>query len=276
MLLSVQANAKVNLHLDVGPRRKDGYHSLKTLFQEISLHDTLLLETTDGPITFTASVNAPQGQDNIVVKALLALKKILKTKKGMTVHLEKKIPMGAGLGGGSSDAAAALKAAWTLWKKPQAKTIPPLKTIPPKLLKVAAKLGADVPFFLRGGSAWGEGIGEKLTFQKSTEKRWLVLVYPRVHVSTPEAYRLLDQYRRKKRAPLGQEGHFNSFEPVILNKFREIARAKQRLVDLGCTGVMMSGSGSTVYGFVKDPSEGARVLNELQKNSWDTFLVYTL
>jgi 4-diphosphocytidyl-2-C-methyl-D-erythritol kinase len=276
MSVSVHANAKVNLHLDIGPRRKDGYHSLKTLFQEISLHDTLLFEVTDGPVEFSASPNAPQDQNNIVVKALLALKKMLKTKKGMKVHLDKKIPMGAGLGGGSSDAAAALKAAWTLWKNPKANTIKSLNKIPPVLLQVAVKLGADVPFFLRGGCAWGEGIGEKLTFQKSSAKRWIVLVYPRVHVSTPEAYRMLDQYRMKKKTPVLQEGFFNSFEPVILKKFREIARAKQTLVDLGCTGVMMSGSGSTVFGFVSDPSEGARVLNGLQQNSWDTFLVYTL
>ncbi len=275
MAIIVPAYAKVNLHLDVGPRRKDGYHSLKTLFQEISLHDTLSFEVIDGPIAFSASDTAPQGQDNIVVKALLVLKNKLKTKKGMKVHLDKKIPMGAGLGGGSSDAAAALKAAWTLWKNPKAKKVSGMKRIPMDLLKIAAKLGADVPFFLIGGTAWGEGIGEILKPLKPQPKRWMVLVYPRVHVSTPDAYQLLDQYRTKKTSTRPGP-FFNSFEPVILRKFREIARAKKTLVDLGCTDVMMSGSGSTVFGFVSDPSEGAKVLNQLQDNSWDTFLVHTL
>lgn len=275
MAIIVPAYAKVNLHLDVGPRRKDGYHSLKTLFQEISLHDTLSFEVTDGPIAFSASANAPQGQDNIVVKALLVLKNKLKTKKGMKVHLDKKIPMGAGLGGGSSDAAAALKAAWTLWKNPKAKKVSGMKRIPMDLLKIAAKLGADVPFFLIGGTAWGEGIGEILKPLKPQPKRWMVLVYPRVHVSTPDAYRLLDQYRTKKTSPRPGP-FFNSFEPVILRKFREIARAKKTLVDLGCTDVMMSGSGSTVFGFVSGPAEGSRVLNHLQHQDWDLYLVQTL
>lgn len=274
MALVLQANAKINLHLDIGPRRKDGYHDLKTLFQEVSLHDTLTFELTPSKIEFTAAAAVPQAQDNIVVTALTMLKHKLKTKQGMSVHLEKIIPMGAGLGGGSSDAAAALKAGWILWKKEKMKR-PYFDRIPPVLLECARKLGADVSFFLMGGTASAEGIGEKLKKLPSTTPKWLVLVYPRVHVNTALAYRLLDAHR-KKHALRPMETRFNSFEPVILRKFREIAKAKKALVELGCSDVMMSGSGSTVYGFVSNPSEGAQVLNRLQDKSWDTFLAHTV
>ena len=138
---------------------------------------------------------------------------------------------------------------------------------------MAPKLGADVAFFLRGGLAKATGIGEKLTPLKSGPKKWLVLVYPKVHVSTPLAYRLLDANRSRVRPPAK---YFNSFEPIILKKFPAIAKAKQALMDLGCTGVMMSGSGSTVFGFVAGKSGGQRVLRALKSRPWDAFLVHTI
>jgi 4-diphosphocytidyl-2-C-methyl-D-erythritol kinase len=191
--------------------------------------------------------------------------------------------MGAGLGGGSADAAAALKAGWMLWKNPHSKEIPVFKKIPTELLAIAKRLGADVSFFLMGGTAWAEGIGEKLKQEKPGLQRWLVLVYPRVHVSTKEAYGLLDASRKNLRASLARsralkerEGErVNSFEPVILKKFRPIKQAKMELERLGCREVMMSGSGSTVYGFVESAAAGANVLNQLADKPWDTFLAHT-
>ena len=265
------ASAKINLHLDIGPRRRDGYHSLKTVFQEVGLVDTLhfQLSASEIELKIFPPGRLSTGPDNLIVRALVALQKKLKIKTGIRVHLTKRIPMGAGLGGGSSDAAAALWGGWLLWKGLKKKP----KRVPPVLLSLASRLGADVAFFLKGGIAKGEGIGDKLTALPPQPRRWLILVYPRVHVPTPLAYRLLDNSRSSTRP---SAKHFNSFEPVILKKYPAIAKAKQALLDLGCTGVMMSGSGSTVFGFVKTKKEGARLLRSLRSRPWDCFLVHTL
>ncbi|MCG3205402.1 MAG: 4-diphosphocytidyl-2-C-methyl-D-erythritol kinase [Elusimicrobia bacterium] len=272
----LRARAKINLHLDVGSRRQDGFHSLKTLFQEISLHDTLEVSVMPQEILLSVEPKGlPTNSDNLVVRALEALRKKLGTTQGMRVHLKKRIPMGAGLGGGSSDAAAALWGGWLLWKSKSPHKKP--KRIPQVLVSLARQLGADVPFFLKGGTAWAGGIGEKLKSVKTPRRRWLVLVYPKVHVSTPEAYRLLDEYRKKKSRPkpVSAEKYFNSFEPVIFEKYPEIARAKDILKSLGCTIVMMSGSGSTVFGFVKTRALGQRVIRKLSRRRWDCFLCHT-
>jgi 4-diphosphocytidyl-2-C-methyl-D-erythritol kinase len=184
----------------------------------------------------------------------------------MRVHLTKRIPVGAGLGGGSSDAAAALKAGWSLWKGKPVRQLH--RNVPTVLYQCARQLGADVPFFLRGGTACAEGIGEKLTTLKKPAKQWLVLVYPRVHVSTKMAYDLLDKSPVKK--ILGHR--FNSFEPVIFRKYPAIARAKQALTQAGCSDVMMSVSGSAVFGFVRSRRHGQSVLPRLKGRGWDVYL----
>lgn len=278
--LVVAARAKVNLHLDVGPRRKDGYHDLKTLFQEVSLHDTLRVSLTRGATTLrVVPAGLPTGSDNLVVRALESLRKALKAKTGFSARLDKRIPVGAGLGGGSADAAAALLAGWSLLKGRG--RAPSRRSPPPLLSRLARKLGADVPFFLRGGTAWGEGIGEKLTQVPGCPRRWLVLVYPRVHVNTALAYRLLDASRgrrpsRRERFDATSLRPKNSFEPVILRRFRPVAAARDALAAAGCSGVMMSGSGSAVFGFVESRKDGERVARRLRRNPWDVFVVHTV
>ncbi len=279
-LLVIPAYAKVNLHLDVGPRRKDGYHDLRTLFQQISLHDTLALSLADGPTTLAVEpAGLPTGPDNLVVRALESLRTELRTKKGFAAKLTKRVPVGAGLGGGSADAAAALLGGWALLKGRG--RMPSPKRLPPILPKLARKLGADVPFFLQGGTAWGEGIGEKLTPVPGCPKRWMVLVYPRVHVATAAAYRLLDQSRArlKVRAASFDVTHFrpgNSFEPVILPNYPAVAAARKALASAGCAGVLMSGSGSSVFGFVPTRKDGDRVARRLKARRWDVFVVHTV
>lgn len=295
-MLSLKAYAKVNLHLHVGARRKNGYHSIETIFQEISLHDTLAFTPTDGPIALTVTpAGLPTGSDNLVVRALEMLRAKLKTKKGMSVHLEKNIPVGAGLGGGSSDAAAALWGGWLLWTGKKKKPA----TVPPILLACARALGADVSFFLKGGTAWGEGVGEKLSSIAGCSRHWMVLIYPNVHVSTKEAYGLLDRFRERnhnsisdRRAPpkaqvvdylrsirrpqaMYPNGPYNSFQSVILAKYPEIAEARQELSRLGCAPVMMSGSGSTVFGICRDKAEAESIAAELRSRPWKTFLAHS-
>jgi 4-diphosphocytidyl-2-C-methyl-D-erythritol kinase len=212
----------------------------------------------------------------------------------MGVHLQKNIPVGAGLGGGSSDAAAALWGGWLLWSGKKKKPA----TVPPVLLACAKKLGADVTFFLKGGTAWGEGIGEKLSTVGGCSRHWMVLIYPNVHVSTKDAYGLLDKFRERfnnksdRRAPpkaqvieylrsirrpqfVYPNGPYNSFQSVILSEYPEVAEARQELSRLGCAPVMMTGSGSTVFGVCKDKAEAESIQRELTSRPWKTFVVYT-
>jgi 4-diphosphocytidyl-2-C-methyl-D-erythritol kinase len=270
-----RAHAKINLHLDVGARRADGFHSLRTVFQEISFHDTLRLARTKKAIAFSCSDKKLSGRDNLIVKALTLLRAELNTAAGARAHLTKRIPVGAGLGGGSSDAAAALMAGLELWA--------PLELLRDKrksaalLFPLAKRLGADVPFFLFGGTAKASGIGDALTPLPTQPKRWLVLIYPRVHVSTPAAYKLLDEFRDRAsttRTPRGS--FFNSFESAIFPAFPTVAAAHAALRAAGCSGVMMSGSGSSVFGFVKNESQGRKIRRALAQNSWDVFLAHTL
>ncbi len=288
--LAVPAFAKINLHLAIGSHRPDGYHSLHTLFQEISLQDRLVCRLTDGAVQLTTNAShIPTGKDNLILKALLLLKKELGVSGGIHVELDKQIPTGAGLGGGSSDAAAALWAGWVLWKRiPGAEAIK-RGNVPALLYQCARRLGADVPFFLAGGRAEGRGIGDRLTSLPKTKKRWLVLVYPRVFVSTPKAYGWLDEARgqrgfgrrdsgsvERRPNPLWPRKYRNDFEAVVFPRFPAVLAAHTELKTLGCRQVMMSGSGASVFGFVKNRLEGARILRRLKSKRWDSFLVHTL
>lgn len=273
--ITLKANAKVNIHLAVGLRRADGYHTLNTLFQEISWCDALRLQKTSDSISVhSRHKQMPLGPDNIIVKALMLLRSKLKIAHGMRVDLVKRIPMGAGLGGGSSDAAAALWGGWRLWTGRSINK----KRVPPILKACAKKLGADVSFFLSGGRAWGRGIGDQLSPVKKYRKEWMVLIYPRVHVSTKNAYGWLDQARSP--SPLKGEGRgegdHNDFESVVLPRFPAIRRAKEELIRRGCRRVMMSGSGSTVFGMVKDKRDGLRVKHALKRRPWDVFVARTV
>ncbi len=271
--LALRASAKINAFLKVGSRRADGFHSLRTEFQEISLHDTLRFRVTEAPVLHLSVSDSrlPVNSDNLVIRALASLRLKLRVHAGMSVHLNKKIPVGAGLGGGSSDAAAALWAGWLLWKKRPVSDY--RRRIPPVLKKLAASLGSDVSFFLKGGRAIGRGKGEILAPVATLPVQWMVLVYPRVHVSTPKAYGWLDQDRKKMKTTAAEQ---NDFERPVFKRVPMVARVKRRLASLGCGPVLMSGSGSSVFGFVKTPSEGRRVIRSLRRSDWDSFLVRTI
>jgi 4-diphosphocytidyl-2-C-methyl-D-erythritol kinase len=279
--LTVQAHAKINLHLDVGECRPDGYHELRTLFQEISLHDTLTFSPAEREITLSVTpAGLPTDSGNLVIQALTRLRKSLKIKKGMAVRLTKRIPVGAGLGGGSTDAAAALLGGWALWKGRG--KLPSGSRVPPLLVRIARRLGADVPFFLLGGTAWGQGVGEKLTPIPDCPKRWVVLVYPRVQVSTKVAYKLLDISRLRRPSTNGHRVHAahlrptNSFEPVILPRYTAVRSAKKALESARCSGVLMSGSGSSVFGFADNRKDAEKIARRLRKKPWDVFVAHTL
>ena len=265
----VPAYAKLNLGLRVLYRRPDGYHELRTVFQTISLADRLDIEFTPARSIRVEIEGTPDIADNLVERACHAALEAMKVHAHVRFTLRKKIPMGAGLGGGSSDAAAVLLALPVLARK----------TLPAASL--ATQLGSDVPFFLHGGTALGLGRGEELYPLPDLQSARGLLVVPNVHSSTAEAYRdlsptltsirlqnKLDSFQREVwRATVDQAGvDGNDFEEVVFARHPELKRIKQRLSRLGAKPAAMTGSGSAIFGIFADPEK----LNRARKSFPDT------
>jgi 4-diphosphocytidyl-2-C-methyl-D-erythritol kinase len=262
--LRIPAFAKVNLHLRVLARRPDGYHELRTVFQTISLHDTLELELLRRPgiVLEADDPHLPLGRENLVWRALQALRSELGLRGGVRVRLEKRIPAGRGLGGGSSDAAAALVglARLTRSRLPLA-----------RLVEIAASLGADVPFFLFGGRALGVRRGDEIYPLPEGPRQAVVVVSPAaIHVATRDAYRWLDSRLTKRRADSklfgfsalcwgGQgSGLVNDFEPAVFRRYPRLARLKKALLRRGAREAALAGSGSAVFGIFPSPAQARR------------------
>ncbi|MHB9154113.1 MAG: 4-(cytidine 5'-diphospho)-2-C-methyl-D-erythritol kinase [Endomicrobiales bacterium] len=276
--IELLAPAKINLYLEVKGRRRDGYHTIESIMQTVSLFDRITLEARPKRISLECSLpGLPADKKNLAFRAAALLKEELGERRGARIVLEKNIPLGAGLGGGSSDAAAVLKGLLILWNR----------TLPKKtLVRLASRLGADVPFFLSGGTAVARGIGEKLTPLKNIRKAWYILVYPGYPVSTPWVYKnlrfpLTNKQKITKIRKLLEDSHpsylwgrylFNRLEEVVLSEFPDIADIK-RLLERGGCKTLMSGSGSTVIGLVSTKEKGERVLAELNKRKQNIWLV---
>lgn len=270
----VRAHAKINLTLDVLSRRADGYHEVETIMQSIALHD--LLEFSPAPeeiIIMVEGEGVPPGEDNLVYRAAELLRRYTGTGKGALIRLVKAIPVAAGLGGGSSDAATALKVLNHLWD---------LKLGFTELSLLAQKLGADVPFFLAGGTALARGIGELIEPLPPAPVMGLVLVKPPFAVSTAAVYRNFCPGRvgrrpdnmamtgavKRKNIP-GIAAHLaNVLEPVTAAMHPEVVTIKEKLLAAGALGVLMSGSGPTVFGITGVDLESAgRVAGRFYRES---------
>jgi 4-diphosphocytidyl-2-C-methyl-D-erythritol kinase len=279
-MIRVAAPAKINFFLEITGKRSDGYHTLATLFQTISLADELQIKPSDTLRMTCSNPALATDESNLVLRAAMRLQSLLKEKRGAHLHLIKRIPMGAGLGGGSSDAAAALLGLLKFWKRRV-----PLSA----LQREAVRLGADVPFFLQKGLCSATGIGERLKRLPKLPAIWLVLVYPGFGVSTKEAYAkvrlpwgtpvsmtpILRALRGKGQAAWRGK-LFNRFEDLVFPDHAALPSLKSRLRDLGATESLMSGSGSSVFGIVPSRSVGARVLSEVQKQYPQSWLVHSL
>ena len=245
------AYAKLNLGLRVLYKRPDGFHELRTVFQTISLADRLDVTYTPARHTRIEIAGTPEIPDNLVAKAARAVLEALRVHADVRFQLKKRIPAGAGLGGGSSDAAAVLLALPVL----AGKILPP-----EKMHAIATALGSDVPFFLHGGTALGLGRGEELYPLPCQRVRHALLIAPSLHSSTAEAYQ--DMARRLTSIPL-QNKLFsfqqdlwqeapgtaeNDFEPVLFARFPELKQIKARLVRLGAKPAALTGSGSALFG----------------------------
>ncbi len=234
--MNIKAYAKINLSLALTGVREDGYHTLHSVMQTVSLCDMLSVELAKTTV-FTCSEPSLAGDKNLCVKAANAFFANTGLQGGARIHLDKHIPTGAGLGGGSADAAAVLRALNELHGEP-------LTT--EQLLALSATIGADVPFCLQGGKCLCRGIGEVLT-PMPTEPLYLVIAKGADGLSTPDMYRRMDAVRDTWSSP-DRTGYFNDFEPAAEAVLPDVSYLKHRLKALGATVSMMSGSGSAVFG----------------------------
>jgi 4-diphosphocytidyl-2-C-methyl-D-erythritol kinase len=269
----IPAHAKVNLRLDVLGKRADGYHELRTIFQTVSLHDSLRLRSSRRPgITLSVTGNEKLSQEplekNLVYRAVDALRRELKVRAGVEILLEKRIPAGRGLGGGSSDAAAALLGYLRFTEK---------KMHSAQLMSIAAELGADVPFFLFGGRALGVSKGDEIYPLPDIPKVSLLIVSPKdVHVPTPDAYRWLHApelasltksaaahklYRFCALCWSAQEESLaNDFEAAVFQRHPRLGKIKRALLRVGASEALLAGSGSAVFGVFPSPAKARRAV----------------
>ena len=268
MRLAVPAFAKINLSLQVRGVRPDGYHELSTVFQTIKLHDVLSFSQTSGPFEIRCDDPAcPADRTNLIWKAAQLLwreGRLSGRPRGVRVRLRKKIPMQAGLGGGSSDAAAALVTLARLWK---------ITLSSRQLARLAKKLGADVAFFLAGGTALGEGAGDRIKPLEDRPGSQVVLVVPGFGVSTKDAYAWLDIYRRESRPPAPSD---NDLQAPVSSRHPEIAEIVADLKLAGSSHAAMSGSGSAVFGLFPTHAQAVAAARTVERPSRRIILTRTV
>lgn len=284
-IVVARAHAKVNLDLRVLGTRADGFHELRTVFQSIELHDTLTFAPRRGEFRLRCrEAGVPTDESNLVWRAAAALWRALRRAgpvREVDVTIEKRIPLQAGLGGGSADAAAALLALARLWD---------VRVTATQLFEVAAGVGADVPFFLSGGTALGLGRGDEVYPLADLPRHWIVLLLPGFGVSTREAYAWYDAEREVDRhlAPRGEPQFvpgpwpsraaqmINDLERPIARHHPEIDRMKTALLANGALAAAMSGSGSAVFGLFQRRRDAVAALPRLARSGWATLLTRTL
>jgi 4-diphosphocytidyl-2-C-methyl-D-erythritol kinase len=280
---TIRAHAKINLDLRVLGTRADGYHELRTVFQAISLHDTLECVARPGPFAIEcATAGVPLDGTNLIWRAAQALWHALRRPgpvRDVVIRLDKQIPLEAGLGGGSADAAATLLALARTWHAPLRAS---------QLTDVAASLGADVPFFLSGGTALGLGRGDEVYPLADLPRHWVVLLLPGFGVSTRDAYAWYDTDRGLSRSSAREPQYvpgpwpsraaqmINDLEAPIARHHPEIDHAKTALRRAGALAAAMSGSGSTVFGLFQRQPDARAAVSRLQAAGWRVVLTESL
>lgn len=277
--ITLQAPAKINFRLDVLRKRTDGYHDLRMLMQRISLYDDIELTLTASPgITVLVNSDAvPAGPDNIAWRAAAALLQQSGSTAGVRIRIDKRIPVAAGLGGGSSNAATTLIGLNRLLA---------LGYSDAELMNIGLQLGADVPFFIFGQPAIAEGIGEKLTAVAGLPQLPLVIVNPGIPVATAWVYQNLRLTTEKVAAkiPLLYESAAdlcgilsNDLEAVTISRFPVIREIKEQLIAAGAIGALMSGSGASVFAVFTDETTAKSAAGQLARTcGWFTAAVSTI
>lgn len=266
-----KAPAKINLTLDVLHKRPDGYHELKSVMTTVDLYDRLeLSELQDDAVVIESQVGIiPVDEKNLAYQAASLVKEHFGIQKGVHIKLDKHIPVSAGLAGGSSDAAATLRGLNRLWQ---------LDLSIEELKRLGEEIGSDVPFCVQGKTALATGRGEQLTPLPSPPHCWVILAKPAVNVSTAEIYRRLDLQaiverpqtewliealeRKDYKAMCASLG--NVLESSTLPLYPQVEQLKSCMIRLGADGVLMSGSGPTVFGLVQKESKARSIYNGLR------------
>ncbi|MEK9149972.1 MAG: 4-(cytidine 5'-diphospho)-2-C-methyl-D-erythritol kinase [Candidatus Desantisbacteria bacterium] len=262
--MEIVAPAKINLSLRVFNKREDGYHNIETVFQSISLYDKITITEEDKIIVLPEKIAKTE---NIIKKAAFLLLEWTGKKKGAKITLEKNIPIGGGLGGGSSDAAAVLCGLNSFWD---------LGICDKDIFGLAERLGADVPYFLMKGTVLGEGIGSKLTRLKPIPPCYFLLAISGVSISTKDVYEgfngkvegyetreMLEAIQRQDLFGIANALH-NDLEGVVFGQYPELLKIKERLIAEGVLNVGLTGSGSVIFGIVEEKEEAQRIKESLQ------------
>ena len=256
MKLQLDSYAKINLSLDVVRKRDDGYHEIKSIMQQIDLSDQLSIsENRNGVIISCDNDQVPVDESNLVYKAWEELSKVAKTEIGIRVHIKKRIPVAAGLAGGSANCATTLKAINKLWD---------LALTDQELMDIGIKIGADVPYCLMGGTALAEGIGEKLTQLRSFKDKAMLIANPGIQISTAYVYSKLELDKNKNNIEeildcidngdiqCISKKMYNVMEDSIISEYPQIGKIKEMMTNNGALGALMSGSGASVFGLYED------------------------
>jgi 4-diphosphocytidyl-2-C-methyl-D-erythritol kinase len=269
MTISIKSYAKINWTLDVLFKREDGYHELRTIYQTVSLHDTLRLTATPGAIEIACDdERVPLGESNLAYQAAARLREAARVTAGARIEIRKRIPVAAGLGGGSSNAAAALLGLARLWQA---------RVDEREMLAIAASLGSDVPLFLIGGTVLGVGRGEEVYPLEQAECDHLLLANAGFAVSTAAAYGKLSRLTRQEALRIIPFTLFaakairelplvaaNDLEETVIAAHPEIAEVKRRLKSCGARHVLMSGSGGTVWAVFDNSETSERAQGEMR------------
>ena len=280
-IISLKANAKVNLFLEILGKRDDGYHEIETIMQEIDLADNLQFEEVQEGVRLECNdKNIPSNQDNLVCKAANLIQKECGIKKGVLINLEKNIPVGAGLGGGSSDAAATLKALNSLWE---------VGLNDGELMEFAAKLGSDIPFFINGKTSLCSGRGEIISPVEVRSRMDYLILFPRVHISTETIYKNLKIDLTKKRKDVSffldalrysevvdiAKLLFNRLEEVIFATYPDLLHIKSSLETFDLCGLSISGSGSAFFGLCNDRHQAEIIKSKVESSGMGKVFVVT-
>lgn len=281
------APAKVNLYLEILGKCANGYHRIETVMQTVSLYDELIIEPSRQEVRVICDHPLlSKEKDNLILWAVNLLQKFNKKRRGAKIVLKKNIPLASGLGGGSSDAVCVLKGLNQLWE---------LNLSKETLFCLAKKVGADAPFFLQGGYAYAQGVGEKIFSYPFLPNYWLILVNPGLALYSKEVYAKYDRLKLTKRRNFNKiipmkyrdwqdlstpediaKNLYNRLEEVVLPRYPEITKIKKVLISLGALGSLMSGSGSTVFGIVENEKKGKEIIKKLKRYPWQTWLVKTV
>lgn len=285
-VINVEAPAKINLTLEILGKRPDGYHELRSIVMPVSLMDTVSVTSTYAQVAMTLTVGPGvdttkigQADRNLAVRAARLMQERYRINAGARIHIHKRIPIGGGLGGGSADAAGVIRGLDRLWE---------LKRPCEELMALGADLGSDVPALIHGGAVLMEGRGERVsglfgdTPPAVCEGFWLVIANPGLMCPTPDVFRKwrggltvtpsilhnMTSSIRTSDVSAAADALYNGLQQGVFESYPEVAQTATRLQEAGCLGVLLSGSGASVFGLARDEAHGQEICRKLGSGLW--------